>query len=80
MKKNIWILLLFILIGLLTGALLSRWLEPVPGLSFLTKTSSIEWSPAADLLVFSYDLTIQIQISLLSLVGVIVAIWLYRRM
>ncbi|MBW7476211.1 DUF4321 domain-containing protein [Paenibacillus oenotherae] len=80
MKKNIWILLLFIIIGLLTGALLSRWLEPVPGLSFLTKTSKIVWSPAADLLVLSYDLTIRFQISLLSMIGVIVAIWLYRRM
>ncbi|CAH1204180.1 hypothetical protein PAECIP111893_02177 [Paenibacillus plantiphilus] len=80
MKKNIWILLLFIIIGLLTGALLSRWLEPVPGLSFLTKTSEIEWSPAADLLVFSYDLTIHINISLLSMIGVIIAIWVYRRM
>lgn len=80
MKKNIWLLLLFIIIGLLTGALVSRWLAPVPGLSFLTKTSEATWSPSADLLVFSYDFTLQIDLSLLSMIGVILAIWIYRKM
>lgn len=80
MKKNVWILLLFILIGILAGALVSRWLEPVPGLAFLTQASEVAWSPAADLLVLSYDLTIRIEISLLSIIGLIIAIWLYRKM
>lgn len=80
MKKNGWILLLFIVIGLLAGTLVSRWLTPVPGLSFLTTTSEVLWSPAADLLVFSYDLTIRLKVSLLSIIGLIAAIWLYRKM
>jgi hypothetical protein len=80
MKKNFWMLLLFIVIGLLTGALVSRWLAPVPGLSFLTKTSEVRWSPSADLLVFSYDFTLRIDLSLLSIIGVILAIWVYRKM
>lgn len=80
MKKNFWILLLFILIGLLTGALLARWLAPIQGLSFLTQTSKIVWSPAADFLVFSYDFTLRIDLSLLSMIGIILAMWLYRKM
>ncbi|WP_219837976.1 DUF4321 domain-containing protein [Paenibacillus sp. R14(2021)] len=80
MKKNFWILLLFILIGLLAGALISHWLAPVPGLSFLTHTSTITWSPAADLLVLSYAFTLRIHISLLSIAGFIIAIWLYRKL
>ncbi|RAP77860.1 DUF4321 domain-containing protein [Paenibacillus montanisoli] len=80
MKKNIWVLLLFILIGLLTGALASRWLSQVPGLSFLTKTSPVVWSPAADLLVLSYSFTLKIELSLLSIIGLIIAIWLYRKL
>ncbi|BBH19248.1 hypothetical protein Back11_05930 [Paenibacillus baekrokdamisoli] len=80
MKKNFWILLLFIVIGLLTGALVSRWLAPVPGLAFLTQTSKVVWSPAADFLVFSYDFTLRIDLSLLSIIGLILAIWLYRKM
>ncbi|MBB3109896.1 uncharacterized protein YneF (UPF0154 family) [Paenibacillus phyllosphaerae] len=80
MKKNFWMLLLFIVLGLLTGTLVARWLEPVPGLAFLTRTSQVSWSPAADLLVLSYDLTIKIDISLISIIGLIIAIWLYRKM
>ncbi|WP_090573494.1 DUF4321 domain-containing protein [Paenibacillus sp. OV219] len=80
MKKNFWVFLLFLLIGLLTGALLSRWLSEVPGLSFLTKTTTIKWAPAADLLVLSYNFSLRIEISLLSIAGLIAAIWVYRKL
>lgn len=80
MKKNGWILFVFILIGLLAGALVAKWLKDVPGLSFLTNTMAVSWSPQADLAVISYDLTLQINITLLSIIGAIVSIWLYRRM
>ena len=80
MKKNVWVLLLFVIIGLLAGTLLSRSLDSVSGLSFLTRTSKIIWSPNADLLAFSYSITITIKVSLLSIVGLIAAIWIYRKM
>ncbi|EXX85130.1 hypothetical protein BG53_09490 [Paenibacillus darwinianus] len=80
MKKNAWFLMLFILIGLIAGALAARWLKQVPGISFLTDTARISWSPAADLLVFSFDFSLRIDISLLSIAGAIIAIWLYRKM
>ncbi|MFF2092052.1 DUF4321 domain-containing protein [Paenibacillus sp. NPDC058174] len=79
MKKNGWILLLFLILGLLAGALLARWLEPVSGLSFLTKTIQTSWSPAVDLYALRLDLSIHLQISLLSIIGVAAAIWLYRK-
>lgn len=80
MKKNSWMFLLFILIGLLSGALVSRWLQTVPGLDFLTKSYPITWSPAADLLILSYDLTLKLEVSLMSIIGLIAAIWLYRKL
>lgn len=80
MKKNAWILTLFIVIGLIAGALAARWLEGVRGTAFLTDTAQLVWSPAADLLVFRFDLTLRIDISLLSIAGVILAIWLYRKL
>ncbi|EFM09298.1 conserved hypothetical protein [Paenibacillus curdlanolyticus YK9] len=80
MKKNGWTLLLFIVLGLLSGALVAKWLKKVSGLSFLTNTSTITWSPDADLYVFSYDLTIRLELSLLSILGVVAAIWLYRKL
>jgi uncharacterized membrane protein len=80
MKKNFWVLLLFMIIGLLAGALIARSLTSVSGLSFLTKSTPIVWSPAADLLVLSYAFTLRIHVSLLSIAGLALAVWLYRKL
>ncbi|MFC4776458.1 DUF4321 domain-containing protein [Paenibacillus sp. GCM10023252] len=80
MKKNGWILMLFLVLGLLAGALCARWLETVPGLSFLTQTIVSSWSPAVDLYVLSFDLKVHVNLSLLSILGAIVAIWIYRKL
>lgn len=80
MKKNGWILLLFIFLGLLAGALVAIWLKEVPGLTFLTRAIKVNWSPAADLSVIQYSLNLNVNFSLLSVIGAIVAIWLYRKM
>ncbi|PZD94114.1 DUF4321 domain-containing protein [Paenibacillus sambharensis] len=80
MRKNAWILVLFIIIGLVAGALVSRWLVGIPVLSFLTETAQLVWSPAADLVVFSFDFTLRLDISLISIIGVIIAVWLYRKL
>ncbi|OXS57935.1 hypothetical protein B1A99_14955 [Cohnella sp. CIP 111063] len=80
MKKNGWILLLFLFLGLLAGALLANWLKEVPGLSFLTRALEVSWSPAADLAVIKYSLNLEVRLSLLSVIGAAVAIWLYRKM
>lgn len=79
MKKNGWILLLFIVLGLLAGALVAQWLEPVAGVSFLTKAIQGSWSPSVNLYVLSFDLSVDFKISLLSIIGVVVALWLYRK-
>lgn len=80
MKKNGWILSLFILLGLVAGALVARWLEPVQGISFLTKPIVTSWSPAFDLYVLSFQMKLDLQLSLFSILGAAAAIWLYRRM
>ena len=80
MKKNRWLLVLFVVIGLVAGSLVARSLEQVPALDFLTDTMPLVWSPAADLAVVAFDLTIRFNISLLSILGVVLAIWLYRRL
>lgn len=80
MKKNAWMLVLFIVIGLVAGALAARWLEGVKGAAFLTESAQLVWSPAADLLVLSFDFTLRIDISLLSIAGLVLAIWLYRKL
>jgi hypothetical protein len=64
----------------LTGSLAAHSLEQVAALDFLTDTVPIVWSPAADLAVIAFDFTIRLDISLLSILGVVLAIWLYRRL
>ncbi|MFC5402092.1 DUF4321 domain-containing protein [Cohnella soli] len=80
MKKNGWILLLFVFLGLLAGALVANGLRDVQGLSFLTRAITIDWSPAADLAVIKYSLTLKVNFTLLSVIGAGVGIWLYRKM
>lgn len=80
MKKNGWVLFLFIILGLLAGALVAQWLAPVQGIGFLTKPIEASWSPAIDLYVLSFTMSIHLQLSLFSIIGAIIAIWLYRKM
>jgi len=79
MKKNGWILVLFVFLGLIAGTLAANWLSEVPGLSFLTRAMEVGWSPAADLSVIKYSFDIEVRLSLLSIVGAVIAIWLYRK-
>jgi len=80
LKKSKWLLLVLILLGLLAGSLIGYWLDAVPGLSFLTKAIETNWTPSFDLHVIAVDLSIRISISLLSIIGMIIAIWWYRKL
>lgn len=80
MKKSNFTLFLFLLLGLLTGTILGQLLEPVTWLAFLTKSAQISWQPKADFQVIKYDLYFQVKLSLISMLGIAAAIWLYRRL
>src|SRR5690606_12200839 len=79
MKQRSVLLFLYLFIGLLAGSLAARLLSPVKAVSFLTRALEIAWQPRGDFDFLMYDLTIKVKISLLSLLGLIAAIWLYRR-
>jgi hypothetical protein len=40
----------------------------------------LEWHPKADLKILKYDLYFQVKLNLISIIGAIGAIWIYRRM
>ncbi|OUM96095.1 MAG: hypothetical protein A9Z00_07055 [Thermobacillus sp. ZCTH02-B1] len=80
MKKHRWLLVFFVVVGMLAGSLAAQSLEQVPALKFLTDTVPIVWSPAVDLAVVAFDFTLRLDISLLSILGIVLAIWLYRRL
>lgn len=80
MKKNTFTFILFLIIGLITGAILTELLSPVKGISFLTHSAPISWTPKADLQVIQYDLRLMIKLNLMSILSVAAAIWIYRKL
>ncbi|MBO9604392.1 MAG: DUF4321 domain-containing protein [Paenibacillaceae bacterium] len=80
MKKNNWVLLICLILGLVAGMIVSELLAPVSGLSVLTKSVSLTWQPKADLSVIKYDLDLQIKLNLLCIIGVAAAFWIYRKL
>nr|WP_238357382.1 DUF4321 domain-containing protein [Cohnella zeiphila] len=46
----------------------------------MTKAYSVNGATSADLLAFNYHIQIGINVSLLSIIGVALAIWVYRKM
>jgi uncharacterized membrane protein YeaQ/YmgE (transglycosylase-associated protein family) len=80
MKKSNLTLFIFIVLGLLAGSIVAQLLLPVQGISFLTKSTLLDWHPKADLQFIKYDLDFQVKLNLISVIGAIAAIWLYRRM
>lgn len=80
MKKNTFTLIVFILLGLLAGSIISQLLQSVEEIAFLTKSTSIDWHPKADLQILKYDLYFQVKLNLISLIGLVGAIWIYRKL
>lgn len=80
MRKNNFTLAIFLLIGLLVGMITGHLLSGMESLAFLTKATNIVWEPSADLQVIKYDLHVVVKLNLISVLGMIGAFWLYRRM
>ncbi|OUM97118.1 MAG: hypothetical protein BAA02_14265 [Paenibacillaceae bacterium ZCTH02-B3] len=78
-KSRHWLLVLFLLLGLVGGSLISHLLEDVRELSFLTKALPISWNPASDLGFLAFELHLRLEFTLVSLIGAVIAIWLYRK-
>jgi hypothetical protein len=80
MKKTNLTLIVFLILGLLAGTIIAQLLTPVQALSFLTKSTEISWWPKADLQIVKYDLHFQVKLNLISIFGLIAAIWIYRKL
>lgn len=78
MQKNAIILLVMLVVGLLLGSILGEILSP--WIPFLSVSKAITWEPKADLDILKYDFFIQVRLNLASLLGLIAAFWIYRRL
>ncbi|MBD0381684.1 DUF4321 domain-containing protein [Paenibacillus sedimenti] len=80
MKKGTVTLVIFLIVGLITGVIVGQLLAPVPALAFLTKSASISWDPKADLQVLKYEIHLQVKLNLCSILGLVGAYLLYRKL
>ncbi len=81
--KNGWMLLLFILIGVVLGGLIAELSAGVPGLSWLAYGNTFGISSPDNALVLNMGILVitfalQIKITIASIIGVILAIIAYR--
>jgi len=81
-EKNIWILIIFILSGIVIGGLLGEIALKVPALSWLGYGQSFGLSNPIELslgvLVLTFGLMFHISIA--SIIGMAIAIFIYRKM
>jgi uncharacterized protein YneF (UPF0154 family) len=80
MKKSNFTLIVCLIVGLITGIIVGHLLESVPSLQFLTRSVQISWEPKADLDVLKYDLHLQVKLNLCSILGLVGAFFIYRRL
>lgn len=80
--KSTWIVLLFIFAGLVIGGLLGEVASQVSWLSWLSygQTFGIENPFVLDLNVLSLTFAFSVHINIASIIGLAIAIFLYRKM
>lgn len=80
--KNTWIILLFVCAGLVIGGLLGEVASQVDWLSWLSygQTFGIENPFELNLNVLSLTLAFALHINIASIIGLTIAIFLYRKM
>ncbi len=80
-EKNIWILLIFILSGLVVGGLLGELASKVDWLWWLSYSGSfgLENPIVLDLSVMKVTFALMFKISISSIIGMVLAIYIYKK-
>ncbi len=80
--KNTWIVILFIFAGLVIGGLLGQVAAQVDWLSWLSygQTFGIQEPFVLDMNVLSLTFAFSIQINIASIIGLAIAIFLYKKL
>ena len=80
-EKNIWILLVFLLAGLVIGGLLGEFASSVSWLGWLSyeKQFGLENPLVLDLSVVKLTFGLMFKINVASIIGMILAIFIYKK-
>ena len=79
--KNIWILIVFILSGLVIGGLIGQFASKVDALWWLSYGESFGLSEPLklDLSIVNLTFSLMLRINIASIIGMAIAIFLYRK-
>ena len=79
--KNIWVLLVFILSGLVIGGLLGRLASSVPWLWWLSfeQEFGLESPIVLDLSILKLTFGLMFKINVASIIGMILAVFIYKK-
>ena len=80
-EKNIWILLVFLLAGLVVGGLLGKLAAGVPWLWWLSyeQEFGLQSPLVVDLSVVQLTFGLMFKINVASIIGIILAIFIYKK-
>ncbi len=80
-EKNIWILLVFLLAGLVIGGLIGKLASGVQGLWWLSyeQQFGLETPFVLDLSVLKITFGLMVKINVSSIIGMILAIFIYKK-
>ena len=80
-EKNIWVLLLFILSGLVIGGLLGRLASSVPWLWWISfeQEFGLENPIVLDLSILKLTFGLMFKINVASIIGMILAVFIYKK-
>lgn len=80
-EKNIWILLIFILSGLVVGGLLGELAKSVNWLSWMSfgQSFGLENPVVLNLGVLTLTFALMVKINIASIIGLAIAIFIYRK-
>ena len=79
-EKNFWVLLIFLLAGLVIGGLIGELAQRIGGLWWLSygQTFGITNPFVLDLCILAITFAFTIKINIASIIGIIIAILIYR--
>lgn len=73
------ILVVLLVIGLLLGSIIGDILGKL-GVPYVFESKEVRWSPAGDFLILVWDIDLTVRINLTSVLGLVLAFWIYRRL